>query len=448
MSHPPHLIQRRTFLASCLAGGISTCLGAETALDSSRENAFSRIKKKLTEGKSATLLIISDSTGYKEESGTRRFVRWLSAQFPTHRTTELYWAEWTNKGATGPKKYGEPLVISEGTTGATFTVCNAVLPGSVAQAMIDGTRWESMTAPLNGNPPDLILWNHGHNNQANLPPANFANGRGSFLAPIGRVELAFPDAPQAAIIQNPWRDNDGYQRVFDWWKSVAAIMPSLTMVDGHAPFMEQSRNPQLYQDNVHPNANGYELIYRQLVTTWEKTIAKEVRPAPGWVMAQGTSLIENGNLRDWTADLPTHWRSVNDAGIRKDQEHTFAKATHSLALTGTKQNAAVEVPLSKAALAQCLGKTLSIAVLCYIPSAAEQDMQIKFTTSASDLVTGSTQNARDNWKWIVLAGCVVPAEAKFASIGLFRSFAKAPNEVPFFIQKLVVVAGDAPAGAM
>jgi len=160
-------MKRRTFLAYGLAAGLAAARGfaetppANAAQNPARPNAFSRLKKKLRDGQSATLLIISDSTGYPIQAGTRRFIRWLAAQFPAHRVAELLWAEWTSHGATGPKLYGDPILIAEGTTPATLTVLNAALPGAYAQAMIDGLRWAPMLAPLNTQPPDLILWNHG-----------------------------------------------------------------------------------------------------------------------------------------------------------------------------------------------------------------------------------------------------------------------------------------------
>lgn len=94
------------------------------------------------------------------------------------------------------------------------------------------------------------------------------------------------------------------------------------------------------------------------------------------------------------------------------------------------------------------GKPVSFAVLCHVPHEAEQDIQVKFTTNSSDQVTGSIQNARDNWKWIVMAGRTVPPEASLAFVGIYRSFAKPPNDVPFHIQKLVIVEGDALRGGM
>ena len=47
-----------------------------------------------------------------------------------------------------------------------------------------------------------------------------------------------------------------------------------------------------------------------------------------------------------------------------------------------------------------------------------------------------------------MAGCVVPPEASLAFVGIYRSFAKPPNDVPFHIQKLVIVEGDALKGGM
>lgn len=449
------MIPRRTFLSYGLAacGAASRLFTQSTSAQSGSDvpavNAFSCLKQKLTAGQCATLLLISDSTGYREESGTRRFIRWLAAQYPSHRTLEWYWAEWVSSAPTGPKNYGDqPIVISEGPTKATFTVLNAVLPGAFAQRMIDGSRWANMLVPLHGAAPDLVLWNHGHNHQAALSPKDFPFGRGSFLAPIGRVAMEFPRTPQAAVIQNPWRDNEGYERVRDWWLSVAATMPALTLVDGYSPFREQKKRADLYQDNVHPSAAGYDLIYRQLTRAWQATTPREESgPVACWVnLPVEEPLVANGDLHDWTTDLPTHWRIIHGATVRKDTEHTFGGAPWSLALGGVTQNDGLQISFTGAALDRVRGKTVSIAALCFVPNAADQDIQVKFTTNSSDEVTGSSLFARDNWKWIVMAGCPVPQEASLAFVSIFRSFAHAPNEAPVYIQKLVIVEGDAPRG--
>jgi hypothetical protein len=447
-------IPRRAFLGFGVAAGWAAARGfAEAPAETSGwrlppVNALSRLKKKLAEGQSATFLIISDSTGYKDTSGPRRFIRWLAAQFSTHRVTELYWAEWVTSAPTGPRNYGEPIVISDGTTKATLTVLNAVLPGAFGQAMIDGSRWANMLAPLDKQAPDLILWNHGHNHQAALGPKDYPYGRGTFLAPIGRVGLEFPHAPQAAIVQNPWRDNDGYERVRDWWLWTANAMPALTLIDGYSPFIEQNKSAELYKDSVHPSDRGYELIYRQLVAAWQSTTPQLEAPTACWANLPAEPLVANGDLANCTAELPVNWRLIHNAAVRKDGEHTFRGAPYSLALTGTTQNDGVQISITGDALARVRGKTVSFAVLCYVPREAEQDLQVKFTTSSSDQVTGSIEFARDNWKWIVMAGCVVPAEASLAFVGIFRSFAKPPTDVPFYIQKLLIVAGDSPQGGM
>ncbi len=450
-------IPRRTFLGYSLAAGwaVSRALTEASATESGSSvpavNAFSRLKKKLAAGQSATLLVISDSTGYRDTSGTRRFLRWLAEQYPTHHTTERYWAEWVTNGPTGPRNYAEPpIVLSEGTNKATLTVLDAVLPGAVGQAMIDGSRWGNMLAPLQGQAPDLILWNHGHNHQANIALKNSDYGRGTIFAPLGRVGLEFPNTPQAAIIQNPWRDNDGYERVRNWWLAVAEAQPALTLVDGYSPFLAEKKSADLYQDNVHPSARGYELIYQQLVAAWGATTPQEENgPFGWWANLPATELLfANGDLHDWTADLPAGWRLIHGAAARKEQEHTFRKAPWSLALTGVTVNDGLQISITGDALARVRGKTVSFAVLCYVPHEAEQDIQVKFTTSSSDEVTGSIEFARDNWKWIVMAGCVVPPEASLAFIGIFRSFSKPPNDVPFYIQKVVLVEGDSPRGGM
>jgi hypothetical protein len=445
-------ISRRAFLASSLATAWATSRVFAQAPTSEgipalpAVNALSPLKKKLADRKSATLLFISDSTGYKDTSGTRRFIRWLATQYPTHRTTEWYWAEWVTSAPTGPRNYGEPTVISEGTTKAMLTILNAVLPGAFAQGFIDGFRWGNMLAPLHQQAPDLILWNHGHNHQAAIPVAQSPYGRGTILAPLGRVGLEFPKTPQAAIIQNPWRDNDGYERVRDWWLAAANAMPGLTLIDGYTPFLAQNKSADLYKDNVHPSDNGYELISRRLTAAWEATAPQAEVATENWANLPAEPLVANGDLSDWTGDLPKNWRLIHGAAARKDQEHTFRGAPYSLALTGVTQNDGLQISITGDALARVRGKTVSFAVLCYVPHEADQDIQVKFTTSSSDQVTGSIQFARDNWKWIVMAGCVVPSAASLAFVSIYRSFSKPPNEVPFYIQKLVIVEGDKPRG--
>lgn len=411
-------------------------------------NAFSPLKKKLAEGQSATLLIISDSTGYKDTAGTRRFIRWLAAQYPAHRVTESYWAEWVTSAPTGPKNYGEPIVLAEGKTKATLTILDAVLPGAFAQGFVDASRWANMLAPLNKEAPDLILWNHGHNHQAAIPIPQSPYGRGTILAPLGRVGLEYPHAPQAAIVQNPWRDNDGYERVRDWWLAAAQAMPTLTLIDGYSPFLAQQKAADLYKDNVHPSDKGYELIFQQLTAAWEATTPEAKVPTENWANLPAEPLVANGDLAEWTGDLPKNWRLIHGAAARKETGHTFRGAPYSLALTGATINDGLQVSITGEALARVKGKTVSFALLCYVPKEAEQDIQVKFTTSSSDSVTGSIQFARDNWKWIVMAGCVVPPTASLAFVSIMRSFAKPPTDVPFYIQKLVIVEGDSPRGGM
>ena len=107
------------------------------------------------------------------------------------------------------------------------------------------------------------------------------------------------------------------------------------------------------------------------------------------------------------------------------------------------------ISITGAALARVRGKTVSFAVLCHIPHEAEQDIQVKFTTNSSDQVTGSIQNARDHWKWIVMAGPLRSAPTHPSEVPLFlpSSFDLHPFcDVPFHIQKLIIVEGDAPKG--
>ena len=126
-------------------------------------------------------------------------------------------------------------------------------------------------------------------------------------------------------------------------------------------------------------------------------------------------------------------------------------APWSPALTGTTQNDGLQISITGAVLARVRGKTVSFAVLCHIPHEAGQDIQVKFTTNSSDQVTGSIQNALDKWKWIVMAGPLRSAPTHRSEVPLFHpsSFDLDPFcDVPFHIQKLIIVEGDAPQGGM
>lgn len=424
-------------------------LGRDASVSPKRPTAFTAAKNRISSGLSVTMLFIADSTGYGVDAPIYRFALWLATAYPTHTVRFREWAEWS----TGIKDYGAPADLSEGSTGAVIDIYSATLPGSTAATMTDGSR---VGAAITGIPtPDVIVWDHGHNMTSNQWDYT---GRGDFLGPIGTVQMAWPNAPMAAIVQNPWRDGGVYDaKVRPNLIRAAATLGNVTLIDGWTPFIKRGKAAGLYlagpDGNIHPGPDGYALILAAIVDCWVGTLTGGVFPVSAWPKRMDVrNFLPGGNLGDpsWTAGTPTGWSLTSGCTVTRETTITFDGAPQSAALQGANAASNFDNFFGTANTNIARGRNLTMAILAYVPSAGDRAFLATFGATGSGAPnTGALQRAYDTWAWYVISD--VPVLPTQASGGLYcrisPQFNQAnPKPFPSYVQRVLMVEGGLPKG--
>ncbi|MBS0258371.1 MAG: SGNH/GDSL hydrolase family protein [Proteobacteria bacterium] len=441
--------------------GLAQSLGKPSGRKQSL-TAFSPLLAKMDAGQNAVIFANADSTGYSEYGPFYKFSTALG-DFHDYTVVLYRWAEWDGAAATGPKQYAAPVTLRNGSRG-TLTVYLAALPGSVAGGMFDGSRRPNAIDAI--PTPDLCITHHGHNQQS-FPVVGgsgaYAVGAGTLLGPIGMAELKWPGVPQLITSQNPWRDDNGYAKVFEAVKRASLSQPEITLVDTYSKFLNAGKPASLYRDNVHPsdtvgNSAGAQLISDTLVAAY-KASRKGNFSTPAWPLLSAPSLIDNGDFANWPGSVPTGW-TVAGAGttVTKDAVNTFGGAAYSAAIspgTGASgQNMYLQKYLSATEMQRIAGKTVTLAALVRGLSTQPRPFvtfSIKDTAGTiRDYALGDVINCRDGWMWLVAAGIPIIADGADAwrYLRLFPSFgvSNPSNANPVNIQRVLITEGLSPKG--
>lgn len=285
------------------------------------------MRQKLEAGQNVVMFVNGDSTAYSEYGPYYKFSAALGDLY--NYTVVLYrWAEWGGFSADGPKEYAAPVTLRTGTRG-TLSVYLAALPGQVAGRMFEVSR---KVAAIDAIPkPDVAITHHGHNMSSFETPGNdLAIGRGLFWSVIGQISWQWQGVPQVITTQNPWRDNAGYDKVYNAILGVASVFPSLTLVDTHKLFIEVGKNPIFYRTNdvspvFHPsdtqgNDEGASLVAGGLMASFMRS-KKAAFSTVSWMeLPIGANLFVNGDLSNWSGALPVNFSAVANGSAMKDTD--------------------------------------------------------------------------------------------------------------------------------
>lgn len=290
-------------------------------------NAFGPVKTKLEAGENVNILANTDSTGHSEYGPYYKFAVALgdlyNATVIMHR-----WAEWGGSSANGPKDYAAPVVLRNGTS-QTIDFWLAALPGQVAGCMFEDSRKPTAIDAI--PTPDVVITHHGHNMSTFETPNNeLAYGRGLFWSIIGLISWKWKGVPQVLTTQNPWRDNAGYDKVYNAIMGVAAAFPSLTVVNSHKLFVDAGKTANLYRTGeatpvVHPsdsqsNSAGAQLVADALMAEFKKAKRAAFETVSWMELPIGTNLFVNGDLSNWTGTLPVNFTNVAGNVTAKDTD--------------------------------------------------------------------------------------------------------------------------------
>lgn len=423
-------------------------------------NAFGPLKAKLAAGADAVLFINGDSTAYSEHGPYYKFAKVIGEA--TGRTVVLHrWAEWEVRAPSGPKDYAAPVTIHEGTQPGRLTVYLAALPGGVAADMFSGDRRGKALEAIPR--PDCAILHQGHNmrNYPKTADDDLSSIRGMYFAAIGQTSMLWPGVPQVIVTQNPLGDSDKYAGVYHAMLDVARIHPGINLVDTHAAFVAAGKAPALYRgDPVHPsdrevNSAGAQLSADTLLAAWNAA-KPGAFTTPGWPERKGVPLVENGDFSEWFGDAPYAWSVELGATVVKSTAVTYGGAPYSAELrpNGSKI-ASFQKFLSEAELGAVRGKTITIAILVRA-SAGQPRPYASFvcpvegknrTYVASDITRG-----RESWMWLVCSGIPVDATATRNScyLRILPAFSlKEPeSNEPLYVQRVVIVEGELPAGLL
>lgn len=437
-------------------------------------NAMSKLATKLANNQPATMYVNGDSTAYSEYGTYYLFGKALGDKYDA--TVNLYrWAEWDGSAPTGPKAYATVTNIRTG-AGPTLTIYLAALPGEVAACMSDTSR---KPAAMDAIPtPDIAILDHGHNMQNfSIPFAGeYCSGRGMYFSAVGALLNQWPGISIVLCTQNPWRDSNAYQQVYDSQNGMASQLPTMTVVDTYQGFIARNKDPILYRatdvTGVHPsdevtNNAGAQLKANIFMSAFAGTKAGVTVSTVDWTSLVGTNLISNGGLTDWTAALPTGYSLVNFALATKDFVNVERGAPWSASVipntpTGN-QNSCFRRGLTTPERAVVAGKVVSVIVR--IPKANSTQRRPYATFGAkntagvltnyvlADYITkGSTATFDGSW-WLCASGITVGAAAATdanTGVNVFPAFGVGapPSNDPISVGSIIIVEGYLPMGGL
>ncbi|EOW2273157.1 SGNH/GDSL hydrolase family protein [Klebsiella pneumoniae] len=320
--------------------------------------AYALLSKMRAALEDVCIIINSDSTGITQDTDpvngvfkkwTRKLAEFLAGNYPAYTVNYYSWIS----GA-----YSSPETIQVGTAGKTLHFYNAAVAGTQPLYLM-GQYFETAYVPRQA---DLIIFNHGHNTDNNVPASTHM---GMDLAILYTMLQRHPNAGAIIVSQNPLRDSDN-GTVRSNGARQAAITAGFSLVDVFQLFQNAGKPSAWYMDNIHPNATGDAKIF-DLVKNLFVWPASPSRFIPG--LAAGTSLLMNGDFTTWSEGLnaPDGW-TLTGCTAERDFSNVESGA-YGLRLTQTDTVETYAATTLPAALVKRLrGKTVVLAARVFVPS--------------------------------------------------------------------------------
>lgn len=375
-----------------------------TPLAAPTVSSLTPVKTKiLANAADVTILFIGDSTGDASHEWPYRFAQWLGAEHPTHTV------QWHQHNGTA---YAAPVSLSAGSGARTIHVYNASVGGyHISRWMTH--RYASAIGALT---PDLIITNDG----VNPSTSSVDDVRRLYLGAFQQILLEKPGTPIAVALQHPFRDDDGMDSVIEALRQVAGNYPGMTLIDGHARFVEAGKPAAWYENNTHPNAIGSGIILDELLRHWRA--ARDRPPITAfdswWADRADFNLIPNGDFAAFDGVLPDYWHG-NGADVSKETTLVYPGKPHSVAVTGT--NRTLRYRVEGEPLRALRGKRVTLAVRVYSPTGVH-DTVGKFWCEVDGAVAGgfsvNTGPEGAGWQWQVIDGIRLPPAATLFEVVL------------------------------
>lgn len=412
-----------------------------------RANAFSLVKRKLALGKTATVLVIGDSTGNASPEWPFLFGPEVTARFPVCSSriktfvSGAYEAAWTN--------------LSTGSGSQMLNIWNM----SVSGAQTFYCMGSLFAAAVQRIDPDVIIINHGHNHNSTTIPTT----RGAFLALIETLRLYHPTIPIAWFKQNPKQDNDTMAAIMAILDEIAAAR-DITLIDAYSAFIAAGKALALYDgDSTHPSAAG-QLLFRTALMAEFDAASTVLLPAPvpslfAVPIRQDANLLANGDFAKWTTNpgAPDSWTKFGAGTMTPEKETAVVTDTfrlYSVEMLGTGGASGISQGITGAALAAVKGKKVSLTAKRFVDAASSTASLGKITMSSASVALGTVSaeissyiTVQTGWVQWSISGFDVPEDATTLEIRLYHDNAAAPSTSPAYFDQAALVLGILPATA-
>lgn len=326
-------------------------------------NISTLIRKLMTLRSDATIVVISDSTGNGSTGSSIRFIYQLAglvAPLWTRHTHEFY--QWATTD------YGAAATLQTGTSGFKLKWYNCAVSGKTT-AYTMGDKWANAVA---SKAPDLIIINHGHNQQSyTTNDESFRqNVSGSMRNLIEMLRVSAPNAGIIINIQNPTKVVAGVgQQIRAGVYSALANMTGVGTVDTMSLFLNPDGSviDSLLADDVHPTNAGARLQANQWLPLFNPRDAYEsssLQPPANTIV--GKSLI----LDPYLFYTPASPLLQSSANVTLDRDITYidSASVSSLKITATASTQGSIVLNSAVPVSKLAGKWVTAWIREYLPA--------------------------------------------------------------------------------
>ncbi len=385
----------------------------------------------------------SDSTGITSGTdGTTPYNKWiyklasyLATSYPGY--TVLYY-DWNLSS----NSYNAAVTLQTGTLGKTLYFYNAAAAGT-QPFLLMGNYFETAYAPRTA---DMIIINHGHNNDANAAAGTHA---GMILGVAYTMLNRHPAAGVMMVSQNPLRDSNlGANR--STGTRQAAIAAGFSLVDAYSLFLNAGKPDNWWAyltatsayDTIHPGIIGDQKIFELArdLCTWP---CSPSTPKDG--LGNSNNLLSNSQFANMTSGVPENW-TLSGCTLSQDTVN-FETGTYGLKITpdGTG-DAKITQALSPALIKQIRGRDVTLAVRVFLPSGVTQNANMggcAFDGISNSRSYGLPSGGRDGFIWKCVRA-TVPTAATALGVQLIAGLSGITSATNVTFDRAILVVGDIP----
>lgn len=401
-------------------------------------SAFSAAKAAIVaDAGDVNILIIGDSTGDGAAEWVYLFGQWLATEYPTHSVSYRLWDDPANV-------YAAAVAISTGSGSHTIRIWNASVSGSTPMALLG----DAFAPAVIASGASVVLWNHGKN-LVQLLAAGIS--RGTWIAAMDSVRLALPLAGHVLIKQPPNRDDDDMAAVVAEAVAIAAEYGNVAIADAYAPHIAAGKAGSLYLDNLHPSASGSAMTaaaVQELFGAAPAAATPATAPAHLSTVAASNALPSADFYSSYAGGLPAGWAQY---GAVFAVETGVVDGGHAKSLKITADLAGGQIQFETFDISAFKGGKATLAVRQFVPTGSADTagriglLQGGGAGGTTDILTHATLEGQGGWRWLIIAGLQVPADATYLRAYLYADSAAAGSVV--YLDRAVLVAGNVPRDA-